>query len=198
MSLLTTNVRTSSTTGTRVRIGAVSVFALVIILCMAVLAVLTISTAHSSLALSQRQAAAVQEHYRNETAAQTFLAELESLSAGARTQAAATENAATSPATSANTPAEASGSSADAASPAVSNADLIAARNAAQAATDGAVEIYASAVGNTVYASFAGPDGRTLDIALTARGDGTYRIDQWSMTAVVNEEQPLGTLYKGA
>ena len=186
MSAMSTNMRTSTATTARVRIGAVSIFALIVILCMAVLAVLTISTAHSSLALSQRQAAAVQEHYLNETAAQAFLAELEDLSAGA-----ASANAAATPAEGANSPA-------NAASAAISNADLIAARNAAQAATGDAVDIYASAVGNTVYASFAGPNGRTLDIALTARGDGTYRIDQWSMTAVVNEEQPLGTLYLGA
>ena len=40
-----------------VHIGAISVFALIIILSMAVLAVLTVSTAHSSLGLSRRQAA---------------------------------------------------------------------------------------------------------------------------------------------
>jgi len=57
-------------------IGMISVFALIVILCMAVLSVLAFSTAHSSLVLSQRQASSTQELYLNETAAQTFIAGL--------------------------------------------------------------------------------------------------------------------------
>ena len=52
-----------------VRIGPVSVFTLIIIICLAVLAVLTISTANASLVLSQRQAVAAHELYLDETAA---------------------------------------------------------------------------------------------------------------------------------
>lgn len=62
-----------------VRIGPISVFALIIIICMAVLAVLTLSTANASLVLSQRQAVATQELYLNETAAQAFVAEVDDL-----------------------------------------------------------------------------------------------------------------------
>ena len=64
-------------------IGMISIFALIVILCMAVLSVLAVSTAHSSLVLSQRQASSTQELYLNETAAQTFVAGLEDAGAQA-------------------------------------------------------------------------------------------------------------------
>lgn len=62
-----------------VRIGAVSLFALVASICLAVLAVLSLSTANASLTLSQRQATAMQEMYQAETAAQEFVAGLDAL-----------------------------------------------------------------------------------------------------------------------
>lgn len=65
-----------------VNIGAISIFALIVILCMAVLSVLAVSTAHSSLVLSQRQAASTEELYKNETAAQVFVAGLDELAQG--------------------------------------------------------------------------------------------------------------------
>ena len=137
-----------------VRIGPVSVFTLIIIICLAVLAVLTISTANASLVLSQRQAVAAQELYLDETAAQTFLAEIDDRLAPLR-----------------------EGGNADAMSQ---------------------VEVVTNVSGQQIRAEFSCANGRTLKIVVTVLPDGTYRIDKWKMTAVVNEEQPMGNLYTGA
>lgn len=152
------------------RIGPISLFALVVIICMATLAVLAVSTAHSSLVLSQRQAAATQELYLDETAAQTFVAELDEVLAG-----------------------NAGAGGASALEP-----QLVALRDKAQAATDGRVEVVARIDGNNVHAEFSCAGGRTLKVSLSIQPDGSWRIDRWRMTAVVNEEQPIGTLYTGA
>ena len=145
-------------------IGAAGIFALVIIVCMAVLAVLTVATAHSSLVLAQRQAAAVEELYHTETAGQTFLAQMDAAISGA--------------------------------------ADPFAAANAAlaqacRAAQDSAPGITATAAldGSRITAEFTGSDGRVLKVALTIHADGTYSLDMWRMTAVVNQDEPIGPLY---
>ena len=53
-----------------VRIGPLSVLTLVGILCMAVLAVLSVSTSNASLVIAQRQAHAISDSYLAEAAAQ--------------------------------------------------------------------------------------------------------------------------------
>lgn len=68
----------------RVRIGSISVFALVVIICLAVLAVLSFSTANASLTMSQRQATATSELYLDERAAQEFLAGVDGILAATR------------------------------------------------------------------------------------------------------------------
>ena len=188
-----------------VGIGPVSLFALIIIVCMATLAMLTVSTAHSSLVLSQRQAEATQELYLSETAAQTFLADLdEMLQTQGGGQAAGTEagqTAGTSTGQAAGADASqttgANTSSAAQSAAVISDAQLIALRDSAQDATDGKVAVIARADGNNVYAEFACAGGRTLKITLAIQPDGTYQIERWKMTAVVNEEQEMGTLYLG-
>ena len=152
-----------------VRIGPISVFALVIIICLAALAVLAVSTAHSSLVLSQRQAVATQELYLDETAAQTFLAELDEALAG---DGGARSAAALEP-------------------------QLVSFCNKAESATDGQVEAFARIDGSNVLAEFSCAGGRTLKTSLAIQPDGSWRIERWRMTAVVNEEQPIGTLYTG-
>ncbi|MBQ3302287.1 MAG: hypothetical protein IJH04_09150 [Eggerthellaceae bacterium] len=166
----------SSSRPASMRIGSVSIFVLITMICMAVLAVLVVATAHSSLVLSQRQADAVSELYLNETAAQAFVAELDSvLESG---------NAAPN--------ANASGQAA------ISDNDLIAIRDAARKAAGGRVDIVASASNGNISAEFSCSGGRTLKVSLTVNSDGSYSIDKWKMAAVENEEQPMGSLYTGA
>ena len=188
-----------------VGIGPVSLFALIIIVCMATLAMLTVSTAHSSLVLSQRQAEATQELYLSETAAQTFLADLDEMlqtqggGQAAGTEAGQTAGTSTGQAAGADASQAAGANTASAAQSAavISDAQLIALRDSAQDATDGKVAVIARADGNNVYAEFACAGGRTLKITLAIQPDGTYQIERWKMTAVVNEEQEMGTLYLG-
>ena len=157
--LTSTSARSAGTS------GSISLFALVIILCMAVLSVLTVSTAHSSLVLSQRQAEATQELYLDEAAAQTFLAGVDgALGSGG---AGAVEG---------------------------QLASLCA--DAAHAA-NGEVQVTARMEGQELRAEFASGNGRILKVSLALDQGGTYRVDSWRMTAVVNEEQPMGTLYLG-
>lgn len=60
-----------------VRMGMLNILMLVIALCLAVLAVLALSTARAGAALSDRQAANVRETYAVETAGQAFVAEVD-------------------------------------------------------------------------------------------------------------------------
>ena len=57
-----------------IRIGPLSLIALVIILCLSVLAVLSVSTSRASTTESQKQLEFVQSTYANEVAGQEFLA----------------------------------------------------------------------------------------------------------------------------
>lgn len=158
-----------------VRIGPISLFTLIIVLCMAVLAVLSFSTAHASMVMAERQATATTELYLDEVAAQDFVAGLDGQLAAVR----------------------ASGGNGAAGAKRVSDA-LIDLRDAAQAATAGQVEVTAGIADTDVTARFECQNGRTLYLAITILPDATYRIDTWKMSAVQNEAQPEGSLWTGA
>lgn len=157
-----------------VRIGPISLFTLIIVLCMAVLAVLSFSTAHASMVMADRQATATSELYLDEMAAQEFVAGVDAQLAAVR---------------------EAGGDGA-AGVQRVSSA-LIDLRDAAQDATAGQVEVTAGLSDSSVTARFECQNGRTLYIAMTILSDATYRIDTWKMSAVQNEAQPEGSLWTG-
>lgn len=157
----------------RVRMGPLSIFTLLATLCMAVLAVLVFCTANSTLKLSERQADAVAGMYRNERAAQEFVASLDETLAGLRAAGAASGPDVTERV-------------ASALDDACSDARRAAGRD---------VRAEARLEGTTVRARFEGPDGRALAITLTLEGDGTYRIDGWQTSKVHNEEEPDGQLY---
>lgn len=150
-----------------VRIGPMSVFTLIVVICLAVLAVLAFSTANATFTIAQRQAQATTELYLDETAAQQFVAgladELASGSGGAGTM----------------------------------QSSLSKLSEAAEDSTGGQVAVTANMDGNQVRAEFSCDNGRTLAIVVTIRDDGTYRIDKWKMTAVQNEEEPAGKLWTG-
>ena len=158
----------------RVRIGSISVFALVVIISLAVLAILALSTANASLVMSQRQAQAMTELYLDERAAQEFVAGTDALLAEAR----------------------ANGSADDAGQEgirAVQGAlDKLCAN--ARSTASGKVRATAAVDGQQITAEFACDNGRLLNIVLVVRDNGTYRVDKWKMTAVQNEEPPEGQL----
>lgn len=156
-----------------VRMGPISLLALVIIIALAVLAVLAFSTANASSVLSQRQADAVAASYANERAAQEFVAGLDDVLAGVRGE-----------------PTPATGSAAQAVEQALGSLC-----EAAQRAGDVGQSASAAMEGNVVSATFSTGDGKALDIRVTVREDGTYQVDSWKMSAVYNEEQPEGRLF---
>lgn len=158
-----------------VRIGPISLFTLIIVLCLAVLAILSFSTAHASMVMAERQATATSELYIDEVAAQEFVSGVDAKLAQVR---------------------KAGGNRTDAVK-AVSDA-LLDLRDAAQDATNGQVEVTAGITESAVTARFECQNGRTLNIALTIQSDATYRIDTWKMSAVQNEPQPEGNLWTGA
>ena len=192
----------------RARIGSISVFALVVIICLAVLAVLAFSTANASLLMSERQATATSELYLDERAAQEFVAGIDDVLAGIREKD--------------ETPAgsvvieivrdergnavydengfmvirekddgnqgKANSKKGEEGVRAISDL-LLDLRDAAQAAGGGKVIVTPHVNDNKVSAEFTCQNGRTLNIVVTIRNNATYRIDKWKMSAVQNEEQ---------
>ena len=67
-----------------VRIGPISLFTIVIILCLAVMAVLSVTTAQATYASAQRQASFTTDTYANEQAAQQFTADVDAALATVR------------------------------------------------------------------------------------------------------------------
>ena len=149
-----------------VRMGPISLVALVVIISLAVLAMLSFSTANASLVLSQRQADAVEASYANERAAQEFVAGLDAVLARLRGDAAQ-----------------------------AGDAHIDALCKSAQQAGGPGMTATASFNGNTLNATFATGNGKALDIRVTVIDGGTYRIDSWKMSAVHNQEQPEGRLF---
>lgn len=158
-----------------VRNGPASLFTLVVILCLAVLAVLAASTAQATLLMSQRLAVANQEFYLAEEAGQTLLAGLDGALGEVRDGAGAQRDAAQ----------------------AVEMALPEICENARQA-VDGKADIAATFEGGRVNVEITCHNGRTLKASIAILDDATYRIDRWKTTAVENEEQPTGTLWTGA
>ena len=66
--------RGAQASGGGVRMGPVSLFALVVALCLAVMSVLAVTTARASMALAERQATFTADDYANETVGQELLA----------------------------------------------------------------------------------------------------------------------------
>ena len=66
------------------RIGPISLFALVIILCLAVMAVLSVTTAQATYAAAERQAAFTTDTYANERAGQELVADVDAALAPVR------------------------------------------------------------------------------------------------------------------
>lgn len=167
-----TKRRSSST---RVRIGPISLFTLVIVVCLSVLAVLAASTANATYAMSERMGIATQDYYLDDAAGQVLVAGID----GALEDVRAT------------------GGDRDAAVRAVESAlpDIC---EKARERAGGDADVTASCEEGRVNAEITCHNGRMLKVTVAVLDDATYRIDRWKMTAVENEEQPTGNLWTGA
>ena len=84
-----------SNAGGSVRIGPISLFTLVIVLCLAVLGVLAITTAQATYTAAAKQAAFTEDTYANEDAAQRLVANLDEALVGVRASGGGLEAAQT-------------------------------------------------------------------------------------------------------
>lgn len=167
-----------------VRMGPISLFALVIIICLAVMAMLALVTAHAALVRSERQASSVRALYANERAGQELLAEIDEELADLR----------------------AAGASHDEALEQLSRSLPKLATDASIAAATGssederavpAVEI-ASVDGSTssVSARFVTDGARALDIQIAVTEDLGCRVLSWKASALWTEDTS-DTVWKG-
>lgn len=176
-----------------VRMGPVSLFTLVIILCLAVLAVLAVTTAQASYVLAERQASAMTAAYDDERAGQKLLATLDGALAPVRERGASA--GAVRAAAEAALPQMVQ--AAEQAAPGVTvEANMATAAEAVSAAgVKGAVEAGSFACGLQV--SFMTESGRGIDAVIGLRANGTYQVLSWKMIAILNDEGPGDVLWSG-
>ena len=162
--------------GGSVRMGPISLFALVIIVCLAVMAVLALVTAHAALARSERQAASVSARYINERAGQELLASLDGELADLREADADRDEAL---ARLSRTLTQLAADAADAAAATDTAAD-------AQAPT---VELAAvDSAAATVSVRLVADNARALDIQIGITDDLACEILAWKASALWTED----------
>lgn len=154
-----------------VRMGPISLFTLVVVLCLAVMSVLCFSLAHSSLTVAQRQADFATDSYANESSGQEFVAAVDEVLAGL-----SGDKAAAGPATGA----EAADSAASTARPVIGKESAMAALRARGAEL--APKAKLSFGSDTVTADFLLPSSRRLYVELRINDDATYSVVQWKQT----------------
>lgn len=135
-----------------VRMGPISIFTLVVILCVAVMAVLCFTTAHASLTVAQRQATFATDNYANETSGQEFVAAVDEVLYSVQS----------------------AGDSAD-----LRQEAMLALKKKGDDLAPSATVEFGS---DTVSADFLLSSSRRLYVELTIEKDGTYRVTQWKQT----------------
>lgn len=187
-----------------VRIGPISLFTLIIILCLAVLAVLSITTARAELSITERQAATTTETYQLEVQGQEFVAAVDgALASGGETAleavlaeygiavtAAPAGDAAAAGAVPAGEAIEdetSSGGTASAAGTTISDDDGGA----------GAITVSGAFDGELISATFAMDSGRTLAVVLRVSNNDTYTIEQWKTTTQWTDDGAGENLWLG-
>lgn len=148
-----------------VRMGPISVFALAIILCLAVLGVLSVTSAAAGSALAQRQAEFTADDYRNEIAGQSFYARADDVLAQVRAQ----------------------GGDAQAASAALEAAMAQIAQGASSDAGS-QTTVSASLEGGELAVHIQAQSGRCLDIEFAIQPDATLSVAAWKATTLWTED----------
>ena len=186
------------------RIGPISLFTLIIILCLAVLAVLSITTARAELSITERQAATTTETYQLEVQGQEFVAAVDgALASGGETAleavlaeygiavtAAPAGDAAAAGAVPAGEAVEdetPSGGTVPAAGTTISDDDGGA----------GAITVSGTFDGELISATFAMDSGRTLAVVLRVSNNDTYTIEQWKTTTQWTDDGAGENLWLG-
>lgn len=189
-----------------VRIGPISLFTLIIILCLAVLAVLSLTTARAELSITERQAQTTTETYVLETAGQEFVAAVDAALAEGRSSAldevlstyGVTEAAADAEATAgASEAAPAAGETIEDESVSGATADEGGSLMVIECPAGDPVTVTGSFDGSLITATFSLESGRTLAVALRINDNDTYRIEQWKMTTQWTDDGTGENLWLG-
>ena len=201
-----------------VRIGPISLFTLIIILCLAVLAVISITTARAELSITERQAATTTETYQLEVQGQEFVAAVDGALASRDEAALEAVLAEYGIAVTA-----AAGDAAAAASAGAEGVEAIADDTGAAPAGETIEDETPSggtapAAGTTIYDDDGGPgavtasgtfdgelisvtftmeSGRTLAAVLRVNDNGTYTIEQWKTTTQWTDDGAGENLWLG-
>lgn len=182
-----------------IRIGPLSLFALIAMLFLSTLAVLSLTTANASFNLAQLQSDGMRQQYQAEDAAQRFLSMLdEQYASGSITAGAATAPASSGPSASAQDIVDnaVSNPTAPAATQGEATSPVDALAQEAAAATSGSVVGTAQMNGSTITAQFACPSGRVLDIEIQLGSGKSLHVVKWNMAAKVNNAE-AETLWSG-
>ena len=173
-----------------VRIGPISLFTLIIVLCLAVLTVLSVTTSQAELSTTERQAATTTETYQLEAVGQQFVADVDAALAeggdalskvlvdyGIQVQSSST------------------GGSEELVTGEPVGGDL--GRPSATEAADGSpVTFSGTRDGELISATFSMESGRTLAIVLRIQND-TYTIEQWKVTTEWTDDGTGENLWLG-
>ena len=189
-----------------VRIGPISLFTLIIILCLAVLAVLSLTTARAELSITERQAQTTTETYVLETAGQEFVAAVDAALAEGGSSAldevlstyGVTEAAADAEAVAgASEAAPAAGETIEDESVSGATADEGGSLMVIECPAGDPVTVTGSFDGGLITATFSLESGRTLAVALRINDNDTYRIEQWKMTTQWTDDGTGENLWLG-
>lgn len=178
-----------------VRIGPISLFTLIIVLCLAVLAVLSVTTARAELSITERQAATTTETYQLEDVGQHFLANVDAALAQGD---AAVNQVLAGYGISMAEPAEDGNDGLVIEDDSLSGEAVSDAGGTTMTATDGSsVSSTGERDGNTISVTFSVESGRTLAVTLRINDDGTYTIEQWKTTTQWTDDGTGETLWLG-
>lgn len=186
-----------------VRMGPASILTLVIVICLAVLGVLTAATASANSNMANRQAQFVADDYANETAGQIFYAQADDIVAGIHAQGGSVDDAAAAlntalpllietvssqiesndtvdDDTTASQTENSSNASDDAASS--DGATASQAESGTTATTISTPTISAEMQGNTLLLHVKAASGRCLDARFAITADVTLSVERWGAT----------------
>lgn len=189
-----------------VRIGPISLFTLIIILCLAVLAVLSLTTARAELSITERQAQTTTETYALETAGQEFVASVDAALAEGGSSAldevlstygVAEVAADAEAAADASEAAPAAGETIEDEGVSGATADEGGSLMVIECPAGDPVTVTGSFDGSLITATFSLESGRTLAVALRINDNDTYRIEQWKMTTQWTDDGTGENLWLG-
>lgn len=193
-----------------VRIGPISLFTLIIILCLAVLAVLSITTARAELSITERQAATTTGTYQLEVQGQEFVAAVDgALASGGETALeavlaeygiAVTAAPAGDAAAAAPAGAGAGAEGGEAIEDETSSGGTVPAAGTTISDDDGgagAITVSGTFDGELISATFAMDSGRTLAVVLRVSNNDTYTIEQWKTTTQWTDDGAGENLWLG-